>query len=185
MLGSMEEQRDTSSPLSADSPSPSPVFLQSPQHRSSSSSACSLSSSGSDIVRLKDFWFPFEHVAYHYILRFSCIYLNIIFDPMFHVLHRFQPNPNLHYPPPRNPSLHPTVLSTCTPSPWPPFTQSFRWLLTPGLHIRQALSTTQLRFVSVFQFTWNAVSSPPSFIYCQDNKKWHVCIILVAYFTYF
>uniref|UniRef100_H3CDL8 polynucleotide adenylyltransferase n=1 Tax=Tetraodon nigroviridis TaxID=99883 RepID=H3CDL8_TETNG len=49
MLVSMEEQRDASSPLSADSPSPSPVFLPSPQHRSSSSSACSLSSSGSDI----------------------------------------------------------------------------------------------------------------------------------------
>ncbi|XP_026229009.1 terminal nucleotidyltransferase 4A-like [Anabas testudineus] len=49
MLVSMEDQRDTSSPLSADSPSPSPVFLPSPQHHSSSSSACSLSSSGSDI----------------------------------------------------------------------------------------------------------------------------------------
>ncbi|KAM4580190.1 terminal nucleotidyltransferase 4A-like isoform 1-T1 [Odontesthes bonariensis] len=46
-----EDQRDTSSPLSADSPSPPPVFLPSPQHHSSSSSACSLSSSpsGSDI----------------------------------------------------------------------------------------------------------------------------------------
>lgn len=52
MLVSVEDQRDTSSPLSADSPSPSPVFLPSPQHHSSSSSACSLSSSGSDIVRL-------------------------------------------------------------------------------------------------------------------------------------
>ncbi|XP_031154502.1 terminal nucleotidyltransferase 4A-like isoform X1 [Sander lucioperca] len=51
MLVSVEDQRDTSSPLSADSPSPSPVFLPSPQHHSSSSSACSLSSSssGSDI----------------------------------------------------------------------------------------------------------------------------------------
>ncbi|XP_059195656.1 terminal nucleotidyltransferase 4A-like [Centropristis striata] len=50
MLVSLEDQRDTSSPLSADSPSPSPVFLPSPQHHSSSSSACSLSSSsGSDI----------------------------------------------------------------------------------------------------------------------------------------
>lgn len=49
MLVSMEDQRDTSSPLSADSSSPSPVFLPSPQHHSSSSSACSLSSSsGSD-----------------------------------------------------------------------------------------------------------------------------------------
>lgn len=49
MLVSMEDQRDTTSPLSADSPSPSPVFLPSPQHHSSSSSACSLSSSsGSD-----------------------------------------------------------------------------------------------------------------------------------------
>lgn len=56
MLVSVEDQRDTSSPLSADSPSPSPVFLPSPQHHSSSSSACSLSSSssGSDIVRPKD-----------------------------------------------------------------------------------------------------------------------------------
>ncbi|XP_037533014.1 terminal nucleotidyltransferase 4A [Nematolebias whitei] len=41
------DQRDSSSPLSADSPSPSPVFPPSPQHHSSSSSACSLSS-GSD-----------------------------------------------------------------------------------------------------------------------------------------
>ncbi|KAF3691690.1 Non-canonical poly(A) RNA polymerase PAPD7 [Channa argus] len=53
MLDSMEDQRDTCSPLSVDSPSPSPVFLPSPQHHSSSSSsssACSLSSSsGSDI----------------------------------------------------------------------------------------------------------------------------------------
>ncbi|KAM9851970.1 terminal nucleotidyltransferase 4A-like [Aulostomus maculatus] len=49
MLVSVEDQRDTSSPLSADSPSPSPVFLSSPQHHSSSSSPCSLSSSGSDI----------------------------------------------------------------------------------------------------------------------------------------
>ncbi|XP_023133349.2 terminal nucleotidyltransferase 4A-like [Amphiprion ocellaris] len=46
----VEDQRDSSSPLSADSPSPSPVFLPSPLHHSSSSSACSLSSSsGSDI----------------------------------------------------------------------------------------------------------------------------------------
>ncbi|KAM6909791.1 terminal nucleotidyltransferase 4A-like [Xenentodon cancila] len=48
-----DDQRDTSSPLSADSLSPPPVFLPSPQHHSSSSSsACSLSSSsssGSDI----------------------------------------------------------------------------------------------------------------------------------------
>ncbi|XP_028327423.1 terminal nucleotidyltransferase 4A-like [Gouania willdenowi] len=47
-----DDQRDSSSPLSADSLSPSPVFLPSPQHHSSSSSssACSLcSSSGSDI----------------------------------------------------------------------------------------------------------------------------------------
>ncbi|KAM6935348.1 terminal nucleotidyltransferase 4A-like [Lycodopsis pacificus] len=49
MLVSVEDQRDASSPLSADSLSPSPVFLPSPQHLSSSSSACSLSSSGSDI----------------------------------------------------------------------------------------------------------------------------------------
>lgn len=56
MLVSVEDQRDTSSPLSADSSSPSPVFLPSPQHHSSSSSACSLSSSssGSDIVRPKN-----------------------------------------------------------------------------------------------------------------------------------
>lgn len=47
MLVSMQDQRDTSSPLSADSTSPSPVFIPSPHH-SSSSSACSLSSSGSD-----------------------------------------------------------------------------------------------------------------------------------------
>uniref|UniRef100_A0AAV2MBS9 Terminal nucleotidyltransferase 4A n=1 Tax=Knipowitschia caucasica TaxID=637954 RepID=A0AAV2MBS9_KNICA len=48
VLVSMDEQRDTCSPLSADSSSPSPVFLPSPHH-SSSSSACSLSSSsGSD-----------------------------------------------------------------------------------------------------------------------------------------
>lgn len=47
MLVSMQDQRDTSSPHSADSTSPSPVFLPSPHH-SSSSSACSLSSSGSD-----------------------------------------------------------------------------------------------------------------------------------------
>uniref|UniRef100_A0A671XM40 Terminal nucleotidyltransferase 4A n=1 Tax=Sparus aurata TaxID=8175 RepID=A0A671XM40_SPAAU len=39
MLVSVEDQRDSSSPLSADSPSPSPVFLPSPQHHSSSSSA--------------------------------------------------------------------------------------------------------------------------------------------------
>uniref|UniRef100_A0A3B3ZYP8 Terminal nucleotidyltransferase 4A n=1 Tax=Periophthalmus magnuspinnatus TaxID=409849 RepID=A0A3B3ZYP8_9GOBI len=49
MLVSVEDQRDTSSPLSGDSSSPSPVFLPSPHH-SSSSSACSLSSSGSDAV---------------------------------------------------------------------------------------------------------------------------------------
>uniref|UniRef100_A0A8C6UQL9 polynucleotide adenylyltransferase n=1 Tax=Neogobius melanostomus TaxID=47308 RepID=A0A8C6UQL9_9GOBI len=49
MLVSIQDQRDTSSPLSADSTSPSPVFLPSPHH-SSSSSACSLSSSGSDAV---------------------------------------------------------------------------------------------------------------------------------------
>ncbi|XP_019121882.2 non-canonical poly(A) RNA polymerase PAPD7 isoform X1 [Larimichthys crocea] len=49
LLVSVEDQRDTSSPLSADSSSSSPVFLPSPQHHSSSSSACSLSSSGSDI----------------------------------------------------------------------------------------------------------------------------------------
>ncbi|CAJ1061776.1 terminal nucleotidyltransferase 4A-like [Xyrichtys novacula] len=58
MLASSEDQRDTSSPLSADSPSLSPVFLPSPQHHScssSSSSACSLSSSsGSDIVSTQD-----------------------------------------------------------------------------------------------------------------------------------
>ncbi|KAM9722693.1 terminal nucleotidyltransferase 4A-like [Menidia menidia] len=47
----VEDLRDTSSPLSADSPSPPPVFLPSPHHHSSSSSASSLSSSpsGSDI----------------------------------------------------------------------------------------------------------------------------------------
>ncbi|KAM9310816.1 terminal nucleotidyltransferase 4A-like [Pholidichthys leucotaenia] len=47
----IEPLRDTLSPLSTDSPSPSPVFFQSPQHFSSSSSACSVSSSssGSDI----------------------------------------------------------------------------------------------------------------------------------------
>ncbi|XP_075868798.1 terminal nucleotidyltransferase 4A-like isoform X2 [Nelusetta ayraudi] len=50
MLVSVEDQRDTSSPLSADSPSPSPVFLPSPQHHSSSSSASSLSSSGSSDI---------------------------------------------------------------------------------------------------------------------------------------
>lgn len=60
-------------------------------------------------------------------------------------------------PSPRSQSLHPTVLSTSTPSPWPPFTQSFRWLLIPGLRIQQALSTTQLRSVSVFEFTGKAV----------------------------
>ncbi|KAK2844302.1 hypothetical protein Q5P01_010961 [Channa striata] len=51
MLNSMQDQRDTCSPLSVDSPSTSPVFLSSPQHHSSSSSsACSISSSsGSDI----------------------------------------------------------------------------------------------------------------------------------------
>lgn len=54
LLVSVEDQRDTSSPLSADSSSSSPVFLPSPQHHSSSSSACSLSSSGSDIVRPKN-----------------------------------------------------------------------------------------------------------------------------------
>lgn len=47
MLVSMQIQRDTSSPLSTESNSPSPVFLPSPHH-SSSSSACSGSSSGSD-----------------------------------------------------------------------------------------------------------------------------------------
>ncbi|XP_061572402.1 terminal nucleotidyltransferase 4A-like [Cololabis saira] len=49
----VDDQRDSSSPLSAESLSPPPVFLPSPQHHSSSSSsACSLSSSsssGSDI----------------------------------------------------------------------------------------------------------------------------------------
>lgn len=61
MLVSVEDQRDTSSPLSADSSSPSPVFLPSPQHHSSSSSACSLSSSssGSDIVRPKNIFTVF------------------------------------------------------------------------------------------------------------------------------
>ncbi|XP_026150235.1 terminal nucleotidyltransferase 4A-like isoform X2 [Mastacembelus armatus] len=51
MLLSVEDQRDTSSPLSADSLSPSPIFLHSPQHHSSLSSASSFSSSssGSDI----------------------------------------------------------------------------------------------------------------------------------------
>uniref|UniRef100_A0A3P9JV95 Terminal nucleotidyltransferase 4A n=1 Tax=Oryzias latipes TaxID=8090 RepID=A0A3P9JV95_ORYLA len=46
-----QDQRDISSPLSADSLSPSPVFLPSPQDPSSSSSACSPSSSpsGSDM----------------------------------------------------------------------------------------------------------------------------------------
>uniref|UniRef100_A0AAX7TSI7 Terminal nucleotidyltransferase 4A n=1 Tax=Astatotilapia calliptera TaxID=8154 RepID=A0AAX7TSI7_ASTCA len=58
MLGG--DQRDSSSPLSADSPSPSPVFVNSPHHRLSSSSACSLSSSsssGSDIVRANILFF--------------------------------------------------------------------------------------------------------------------------------
>lgn len=58
MLVSVEDQRDTASPLSADSSSSSPVFLNSPQHHSSSSSpsssSSSSSSSGSDIVRPKD-----------------------------------------------------------------------------------------------------------------------------------
>uniref|UniRef100_A0A3Q2P0N1 Terminal nucleotidyltransferase 4A n=1 Tax=Fundulus heteroclitus TaxID=8078 RepID=A0A3Q2P0N1_FUNHE len=48
----IEDQRDSPSPSSSDSPSHSPVFPPSPQHHSSSSSACSLSSSsssGSDI----------------------------------------------------------------------------------------------------------------------------------------
>ncbi|CAK6954396.1 terminal nucleotidyltransferase 4A-like [Scomber scombrus] len=50
MLVPVEDQRDTSSPLSADSSSPSPIFRDSPQHHSSSSSPCSSSSSsGSDI----------------------------------------------------------------------------------------------------------------------------------------
>ncbi|XP_077431337.1 terminal nucleotidyltransferase 4A-like [Vanacampus margaritifer] len=52
MLVSVEDQRDTASPLSADSSSSSPVFLNSPQHHSSSSSpssSSSSSSSGSDI----------------------------------------------------------------------------------------------------------------------------------------
>ncbi|XP_061675616.1 terminal nucleotidyltransferase 4A-like [Syngnathoides biaculeatus] len=55
MLVSLEDQRDTASPLSADSSSPSPVFLNSPEHHSSSSSprsnssSSSSSSSGSDI----------------------------------------------------------------------------------------------------------------------------------------
>ncbi|XP_019735648.1 non-canonical poly(A) RNA polymerase PAPD7-like [Hippocampus comes] len=53
MLASVEDQRDTASPLSADSSSSSPVFLNSPQHHSSSSSpsssSSSSSSSGSDI----------------------------------------------------------------------------------------------------------------------------------------
>ncbi|XP_077454676.1 terminal nucleotidyltransferase 4A-like [Stigmatopora argus] len=50
MLFSVADQRDTASPVSADSSSPSPVFLNSPQHHSSSSSPSSnSSSSGSDI----------------------------------------------------------------------------------------------------------------------------------------
>ncbi|XP_061531830.1 terminal nucleotidyltransferase 4A-like isoform X1 [Phycodurus eques] len=50
LLVSVEDQRDTASPLSADSSSPSPVFLNSPHHHSSSSSPSSnSSSSGSDI----------------------------------------------------------------------------------------------------------------------------------------
>lgn len=52
-----EDQRDSSSPLSTDSPSPSPVFPPSPQHHSSSSSACSLSS-GSDAVRPQFLFVP-------------------------------------------------------------------------------------------------------------------------------
>uniref|UniRef100_A0A669BR38 Terminal nucleotidyltransferase 4A n=1 Tax=Oreochromis niloticus TaxID=8128 RepID=A0A669BR38_ORENI len=58
MLGG--DQRDASSPLSADSLSPSPVFVNSPHHRLSSSSVCSLSSSsssGSDIVRANIIFF--------------------------------------------------------------------------------------------------------------------------------
>ncbi|KAM7420404.1 hypothetical protein PAMA_014900 [Pampus argenteus] len=64
MLVSVEDQRDTSSPLSADSPSPSPVFLSSPQHHSSSSSPCSLSSSssGSDMESDSP---PSSNVAIH------------------------------------------------------------------------------------------------------------------------
>ncbi|XP_061807050.1 terminal nucleotidyltransferase 4A-like isoform X1 [Nerophis lumbriciformis] len=50
MLVSVEDQRDTASPLSTDSLSPSPVFLNSPKHHSSSSPCSnSSSSSGSDI----------------------------------------------------------------------------------------------------------------------------------------
>lgn len=63
MLDSVEEQRDSSSPLRADSPSSSPVFLPSPQHHSSSSSASSISSSGSsDIVRGPSIYLNFNWI---------------------------------------------------------------------------------------------------------------------------
>lgn len=151
VLVSVEDQRDTPSPLSADSPSPSPVFLTSPQHHSSSSSACSLSSSGSDIVRLKDFYLPFNFWWHHQVLLHSSQFNTRLITWLSCVVFSFIVFCFFSFSP-RSRSLPPTVLSTSIPSPWPPFTQWFRWLLTPGLHIQQALSTTLLRSVSV-QFT--------------------------------
>ncbi|KAM9783261.1 terminal nucleotidyltransferase 4A-like [Neosynchiropus ocellatus] len=58
MLISVENQRDSSSPASADAP----VFLSSPQHHSSSSSPCSLSSSGSDVDSDSP---PSSHLSIH------------------------------------------------------------------------------------------------------------------------
>lgn len=120
----VEEQRDTSSPLSADSLSPSPVFLPSPQHHSSSSSACSLSSSsGSDIVRSTNISFlalcmkrSTAKVHFHVYFSRSQILLKAA-----------------------------VLLSSFTLSPWPQFIRWFRWP-----HVQQALSTPLARFVWCF-----------------------------------
>lgn len=98
VLVSVEDQRDTPSPLSADSPSPSPVFLTSPQHHSSSSSACSLSSSGSDIVRPKDFYLPFSFWWHHQVLlrssQFPPDHMAVLCRLQLHrILHSFCPPP--------------------------------------------------------------------------------------------
>ncbi|XP_053743239.1 terminal nucleotidyltransferase 4A-like isoform X2 [Synchiropus splendidus] len=60
MLISVEKQREASSPASADSAS-SPVFLSSPRHHSSS--PCSLSSSGSDVLDSDSP--PSSHLSFH------------------------------------------------------------------------------------------------------------------------
>lgn len=119
VLVSVEDQRDTPSPLSADSPSPSPVFLTSPQHHSSSSSACSLSSSGSDIVRPKDFYLPFSFWWHHQVLlrssQFTPDHMAVLCRLQLHrILHSFCPPPLQESESPPNSAvhLHPLTLAS-------------------------------------------------------------------------